>query len=374
MTSSNHNGFLIEPSVSWGRIFGECLLIFCLAKLMLVYEWSQMVNTGLSFLDSVMRGDSWWFKNIVEHGYMRETVTGDPLRNGQANWAFFPLFPLLTKAVTLLGFTTALAAIIVNQLFLLLALIVSYRIGLSLFQRQIALFLPLAIAVSPGNIWFMAAYSDMSYLFISLVAFYCLHRQSYWWFVWWGFLLALTRFTGFLLIVPLIISYWRNGNLFSAKKIWWLLLQSVLILCGLGVFMLVLYLRMGDALAFYHIQSAWGHLGTSWFTEPLQSWLTTWHSGVGHDRLFLVLVPLWLIILVWDKYYEEAAFAAVCLLAPLAAGSLWSYSRYVLGIYPFYLAIAVIARKSYIVGILLLLIAAFISAGYWTTWLNDGWV
>lgn len=374
MNSFSQTSFLIEPRVSWGRVFCECLLIFCLAKLMVVYEWSQIVNTGLSFVDSVMRGDSWWFKNIVEHGYMQRVLSDDPIRVGQANWAFFPLFPLLTKFVTLLGFSTAIAAIIVNQLFLLLALIVSYRIGLNLFSRQIALLLPLSIAVSPANIWFIAAYSDMSYLFISLLAFYCLSQRNYWWFVWWGFLLALTRFTGFLLIIPLIISYYRSGNLFTITKIWRLLLQCGLIFSGLGVFMLVLYLAMGDALAFYHIQSAWGHLGTSWFKEPLQSWLATWHSGVGHDRLFLALVPLWLIILVWDKYYEEAAFAAVCLLAPLAAGSLWSYSRYVLGIYPFYLAIAVIARKNYIVGILLLLIAAFISAGYWTTWLNDGWV
>lgn len=374
MNTPNQTNFLSTSPVSWWRIVGECLLIFCIAKLMVVYEWSQVVNTGLSFVDSVMRGDSWWFKNIVEHGYMHETVTGDPIRNGQANWAFFPLFPLLTKLVTFLGSSSSIAAIIVNQLFLLLALIISYRLALGMFSRQVALLLPLAIAVSPANIWFMAAYSDMSYLFISILAFYCLQRQSYWWFVFFGFLLALTRFTGFLMIVPLIISYWRNGYLLAGKKWWRLILQSALILSGLGAFMLVLYLTMGDPLAFYHIQSAWGHLGTSWFREPITSWLATWHSGVGHDRLFLVLVPLWLIILVWDKYYEEAAFALVCLLAPLAAGSLWSYSRYVMGIYPFYLAIAVIARKNYLLGILMLLLAAFISAGYWTTWLNDGWV
>lgn len=374
MNTKAPTNFLLEPRVSVGKIFFDCLIIFCLAKLMLVYEWSQVVNTGLSFVGSVMRGDSWWFKNIVEHGYMHQVLVGDPIRNGQANWAFFPLFPLITKVVTLLGFSSSIAAIIVNQLFLFLALVVGYKIGLLSFSRSIALIIPLAIAVSPANIWFMAAYSDMSYLFISMLAFYCLQRQSYWWFVFLGFLLALTRFTGFLLIVPLVISYWRNHNLLTDKKWRWLLLQIMLIISGLGVFMLVLYLTMGDPLAFYHIQSAWGHLGTSWFKEPLQSWLSTWHSGVGHDRLFLALVPLWLAVLLWDKYYEEAAFALVCLLAPLAAGSLWSYSRYVLGVYPLYLAIALIARKSYLLGLMLLLLAAFISAGYWTTWLNDGWV
>ena len=62
------------------------------------------------------------------------------------------------------------------------------------------------------------------------------------------------------------------------------------------------------------------------------------------------------------------------MLAPIAAGSLWSYSRYALGMYPFYLACGLIARKSYLLGLGILLIAVFISASYWTVWLNDGWV
>ena len=365
-------GFQVLPKRT---ILLDCIIIFALAKIMLVFEWSQVVNNGLPFVFSVMRGDSWWFKNIVEHGYMQQVLTNDPIRMGQANWAFFPFFPLLVKLVSLVGFTSDIAAIVVNQIQLFLALIVSYLLALQLFEqnRLAAMCVPLLIAMSPANIWFMAAYSDMTYLFISIVAFYCLHHDRLWWFTLCGFLLAFTRFTGFLLILPLVVYYLRQHK-FSKSERFKLVLQSLFILCGLVVFMLVLYVVMGDPLAFYHIQSAWGHLGTSWFTSPWQSLISTWGSGVGHDRLFVILVPFWLAILIWQRYYEEAIYGFFCMLAPIAAGSLWSYSRYALGMYPFYLACGLIARKNYLLGLGILLIAVFISASYWTVWLNDGWV
>lgn len=351
----------------------ECMAIFLVAKVMLMFEWNQVANSSLGFIFSIMRGDSWWFKNIVEHGYMHTVLTNDPIRMNQANWAFFPFFPLMVKAVTIFGFSTESASVIVNQVELFASLYFSYQLTLTYLPKQTAMFVPLAIAVSPANIWFLAAYSDMTYLLLTILAFYSLRLRSYWWFAIIGCLLSLTRFVGFLIILPLLIHYYRN-KMWSRRDLINLALQAFIILCGLLSFMFLLYEVMGDPIAFYHIQSAWGHLGTSWFSDPIGSIRGTWGSGVGHDRIFVVLLPIWLIVLIWNKYYEEAAFAFMSMLAPIAAGSLWSYSRYAMGLYPLYFAIALIARKNYIAGLAILLIATFISASYYTTWLSDGWV
>ncbi len=380
--SSHHT-----KSPSPREILIQSLLIFALGKLMLIFEWSQVVNTGLGFIDSVMRGDSWWFKNIVEHGYMHEVLTADPIRPLQANWAFFPLFPILTKLLSLVGLPSSIAAIIVNQTQLLLSLYLAYWLALKSLPPRAAVFVPLMIAMSPANIWFMAAYSDMTYLFLSIVAFYCLKSERLWWFALSGALLALSRFAGVFILAALIIHYLqrykcqRNQKLSNAPPvpdsqhiIIILLTQSIIVFSGLGAFMFTLYLIMGDPLAFYHIQSAWGHLGTNWWGNPWQTLLEIWNTGVAHDRLFLLLAPLWLSILIWEGYYAEAAFSFFCLLIPVAAGSLWSYSRYALGLYPFYLTIALIAKRSPPLALAILLLSVFISASYWTTWLNDGWV
>lgn len=353
----------------------QCLLIFFLAKVLLLFVWCHIENTGFDFVHSVMRWDSWWFQSIVEHGYMQELVgIADEVHKNQANWAFFPLFPLLTKLFTFFGLTSEVAAIVVNQVELLGSMYFAYLLGLKSLSRQEALFIPLAIAFSPGNIWFMAAYSDMTFLFLSILAFYCLSSRSLWLFAVVGFFLALSRFTGFLIILPLIVYYLRNG-MYKQKQLLKLSGQCLLIVSGLIVFMLVLYLRMGDPLAFYHVQGAWNHLQTSWFSHPWDSLLGTWNSAITvDDRLFCLLVPLWVALLIWDKFYEEAVYGLACLIMPIAAGALMSYNRYTLGIYSFYLAIGLLARKSYLAAILILTSAAYISGIYWVGWLSGKWV
>ena len=353
----------------------QCLLIFLLAKMLLLFIWYHIESTGFDFVHSVMRWDSWWFQSIVERGYMRELVSvTDEVHKNQANWAFFPLFPLLTKLFTFLGLTSELAAIVVNQIELLGSMYFAYLLGLKNLSRQEALFIPLAIAFSPGNIWFMAAYSDMTFLFFSILAFYCLNSKHLWLFAAVGFLLALSRFTGFLIILPLIVYSLRNG-MFQQKQLLSLTGQCLLIISGLMLFMLVLYLKMGDPLAFYHVQGAWNHLQTSWFSHPWDSLMGTWSSAItADDRLFCVLVPLWVVLLVWDKFYEEAIYALACLITPIAAGALMSYNRYTLGIYSFYLAIALLARKSYLAAMLIFASVACISGIYWISWLSGKWV
>ena len=355
------------------KTLGHCLIIFTLAKIVLLGEWLFVVHTSMSFIDSIMRYDSWWFKSIAEHGYMHSVLLNDPIRPGQANWAFFPLFPLLVKVVSSIGVSTYVAAIIVNQSELFLSLYFAYLLALNHLPARAAIFVPLSIAMSPGNTWFLAAYSDITFLFLTILAFYCLTVRRYWCFAIVGYFLSMSRFVGFLIIIPLLIHYWRK-HMSHKSQICALMLQLLIVISGLLSFMLVLYLVMGDPWAYYHIQSAWGHLGTNWVSQPWQSIMSTWNSGVDHDRICLILLPVWLLILVIERYYEEAAFSFMCMLAPLAAGSLWSFSRYALGLYPLYFAIALVARKNYLFGLGVLIITVVIQAYYWSIWLTGGWV
>lgn len=350
----------------------ECCIIFVIAKLMLLYEYYIAVNNGLGFLDSVMRGDSWWFHYTIQNGYMTSPLTNDPIRMGQANWAFFPLYPIICKAIYFISnFEISLIEILVNQLELFLCLIISYKLALKTQPKQSAIFLPLIIATSPANIWFIAAYSDMTFLLLTIIAFDRLSNKQYWQFAIAGFLLSLSRFVGFLIIIPLLIKSMRNNQRQPNKN---LIIQALIIMSGLFSFMLYLYIKAGDALAFYHIQSAWGHLNTKWLTSPIDSFIKTWHTGVSHDRVFLIIATASLMLLIIEKKYEEFSFAFLCIIAPIVAGSLWSFSRYLLGLYPFYLSIALINQRSNLVGIGILVILAFISADYCNTWLNGNWV
>ena len=358
------------------NIFTQCLLIFIFAKLILVTQWIYFTHTGLDFVNSVMRYDSGWFQGIIEHGYMDKAFDASSKSTpNQANWAFFPLFPLLTKFITLFGFSWSISAIIINQTQLFTSLYFAYLLAQKYLLKSYAVFVPLAIAFSPANIWFMAAYSDMTFLFLSILAFYCLSSRWYWRFALFGFLLALSRFVGFLIFIPLILNYWRNDNL-DKHQILNLIVQILIIISGLLVFCLVLYFKTGDPIAFYHIQSAWGHLQTHWFSHPLATFIDAWNSTTPYisEHGFLIVAPIWLLVLIYYRYYEEASFSFFCLIIPVAAGGLFSYNRYSLGMYPLYLAISLVARKSYILGLLIILFSSYVSWVYWDGWLNGNWI
>jgi hypothetical protein len=301
-------------------------------------------------------------------------LTNDPIRMNQANWAFFPLYPMICKMIVgLSGLNAALVEIGVNQIELIICLCIVYKMALQNMSPNSALILPLVIAFSPANIWFIAAYSDMTYLLLTVLVFRSYAAKRYWLAAFLGYFLSLSRFVGIVIIVSHLISYWRNNQL-DPRNIVKLLLQAIIISAGLLTFMVYLHFKCGDALAFYHIQAAWGHLSTDWLHEPVKSLTDTWHSGVDHDRFFLLLAPFFLVILLLYKRFEEFAFAFLCLLAPIVAGSLWSYSRYLLGIYPIYLSISLLHKRYQLLALGVLLLLVFISAGYYNDWFNDRWV
>lgn len=353
----------------WTNVF----IIFILAKLLMLYAYST-VNNGGGFIHSVMRADSWWFDNIIHNGYMMQVLTNDPIRMNQANWAFFPLYPMLCKLmIGITGLNAAIVEVAVNQTELLICLFLTYKMALKNMSPNSAIFLPLVIAFSPANIWFLAAYSDMTYLLFTVLVFQAYRVKRYWLAALLGYFLTLSRFVGIVIIVSHLISYWQYKQ-FNLRNSIELVLQLIIISSGLLTFMVYLHFKCGDALAFYHIQAAWGHLSTDWLHTPLKSFMDTWHSGVEHDRFFLAIAPFFLVILLLHKRFAEFAFAFLCLLAPILAGSLWSYSRYVLGIYPIYLSISLLHRRYPLLALGVLLLFVFISAGYYNDWFNDRWV
>lgn len=54
--------------------------------------WNMLHNTNNTFVSSLMQWDAGWYKYTIENGYSLEPTNG-----AQANWAFFPLYPLIVK-------------------------------------------------------------------------------------------------------------------------------------------------------------------------------------------------------------------------------------------------------------------------------------
>ncbi|MGH2516893.1 MAG: mannosyltransferase family protein, partial [Ktedonobacterales bacterium] len=155
------------------------------------------------------RWDAVPFLFIAQHGY---TTAG--------NGAFFPLYPLLTGAVTLVvGSAHALlAAMVVSNLGALAAFI-----GLALLAASesnpskegpsdsVEPFAALRIfAAYPFAFLLVAPYADGVFLGLAFFALYCLRGRLWRWAALCVFLATLTQPTGLILVAPLVWEYWKE--------------------------------------------------------------------------------------------------------------------------------------------------------------------
>lgn len=353
------------------RVFYESLIIFILTRLAFALEnniiirITKKLQPGKGFLELINQWDSVWYIGIIRHGYMLTPLTEPAGMVGQADWAFFPLLPIFAKIFCLLGFSPELSGIIVNQIAFFVCIWIFYLILLDYVTHNQALFGTFILAISPFNIFVSATYSDTLFLLFSLLAFYNLKKKNYWLSAICGALLSATRFFGIIyLVVYLYDAFFINRRISFG-----LVIQSLLISSGLLAFMIYLYLHIGDPLAFYHIQKAWGHMAVDWFSHPFDAIAITFMSGQTYAKWFFILSLIWVPYLFYKKMYEYAIFSGLCLAAPLAVGTLWSYTRYSLSLFTFYLVIALITNRSQSLRYIVLLLTIILHFGFYLLWM-----
>src|SRR5688572_5134823 len=155
-------------------------------------------------LAPLARWDSVWYLRVADSGY------GDSAPRA----AFFPLYPLLVRAIaTPLGGSYAallIAAYLVSLAAFFGALVVLFRLTELELGRRLARPALLLLALFPAALYFGAPYSESLFLLLAVVAFYAA-RSGRW--AWAGTCAALasgTRSAGLLLLIPLGLLWWSS--------------------------------------------------------------------------------------------------------------------------------------------------------------------
>ena len=339
-------------------------------------------------VDVWARWDSVFYLRIAEHGY-------DAAHASSA--AFYPLYPaavgILGRAFAghyvLAGVAVSLAACLGS--FLLLYRLAEERIGADAARRA-----TLYAALFPTALFFQAVYSESLFLLLALGAFVLAERGRFLSAGGVTGLAMLTRPVGVALLPALAILAWRSR-------------QRGLSLAKLGagslafaVYPLVLWQQMGDPWAFLRAQDVWnrrlsyaGPLGGIWdglraavagvrqlasgsHTESTWPVLDTDPMRAAALNLatfaFLVLF-LALAVVVWRRFGAPyGVFSALSLAIPLSFPTerwpLLSLPRFGLVVFPFFLVLAVLARRprvhTTVVAVSSLLLG--ISVAQWALW------
>src|SRR2546426_1813240 len=166
------------------------------------------VNT-LAFFTSWNRWDAANYVRIAQFGYQRFYDT-----------ASFPLFPLLISATAhLLGsWSYLLAGTLLSNAALLGSLFVIYQLAVESQGEQVAGRTLLYLCIFPTAFFFFAAYNESLFLLLTTGAFLALRHRRWWLAGLLGFLAALTRSAGVLLVVPYLYELWIARENVTASR------------------------------------------------------------------------------------------------------------------------------------------------------------
>jgi hypothetical protein len=197
---------------------------------------------GDFLLSPLARWDSTWYLGIAADGY------------SGASSAFFPLYPLLVRALAPTGSPAALLVMsyAVSLAALAGALYLLHRLAAIELGERFAAPTVALLALFPGALWLGAPYSESLFLLLSVGAFYAA-RTDRW--AWAGICAALasgTRSAGVVLVVPLLVLWWQSPAR-RARNLGWVALAPA----GLAAYSLYLALTIGDGFAYMHLQEVW---------------------------------------------------------------------------------------------------------------------
>ena len=318
----------------------SCLFVYGSGQ---VAYWTSGAQTGK--LADFCQWDCGWYSRLIRDGY--DVFPQSGAYKGFASWAFFPLFPLTTKACQWLlqldVFTATVLASKFEYFTAILAFLLWMRPHLEGLNEYF--FAAALVALNPYLIYGHAGYSEPLYFTLCCLGFWALERQKWILAGILGACLSASRLVGLFFSLAYVIVVLRELGWRYLLKDRSLRILIGLALCplGLALYALYLYHRAGDALAFVHIQVAWGRAATNPLVVmadsfQLNGWFRVWSVMAAAG----LLVSAWLI----RRRPEYGIFLAISILLAMSSGLPWSFPRYLWWQPPLLYAIFLCLRRS----------------------------
>lgn len=269
--------------------------------------------------------------------------------------AFFPVYPLLisffsnpnpNNLLSSLINSTVVGLIISNSCFIL-ALIFIWELIKIDYSKKIAYLTIILIIVFPTSFYFGSLYSESFFLLMSVLSFY-FARKGLWFYAGiFGAISTATRIFGIFLLPALLIEA-RMQKISLSKMIW-----IFMIPLGMGSYMWFLNSTIGDPVAFYHLQKIVGEQHQSgiillpqvYFRYIKMIATTNINNPIFQTIVLELITGLLFLILPVYGYFKKIRFsyliyAMLSFLTPTVQGSFSSTPRYVIVLFPAFLAAA----------------------------------
>jgi len=203
------------------------------------------------FLSHLASFDGVHYTQIADNGY------------AQNEQAFFPLYPLLIKALTFVTHNRLASGLLIAN--------ISFLIGLIVFQKYLKIIFPknksqlfwtfFFLLVFPTSFFFGAVYTEGLFFLLFILSLYFLKKKNYWLAGLFAAFSSLTRLIGIFLVIPFLFSFFYEKRLSYKHFFSWVDRHILLVLSpfvGFSLYCIYLWKTVGDPLFFFHAQPSFG--------------------------------------------------------------------------------------------------------------------
>ena len=320
---------------------------------------SVLIGTATHIVSQSPRGvpsylkifDVWdgsWYVRIAESGYH---VHFDKF----PDYVWFPLYPLLIRLFSIFTFGNYLvAAIVLSNVCLVLAMIFIYRYTELLLGRPLARRSILYLAIFPLSFVFSIAYPASLKLLLVAAAFYFAETGRWRHAGIVGMLAAATNPLGVFICFPLVLIYLRKKDFLRKRaagrpRLGLQVLWLALIPLGIVAYYAYLYFLTGN---FWADVDGEGHFGRSFglFFSTIFNSLRLANTGsvlALLDLAFMGMYGALLAFMLWTRRFrlEHFLLAALFVIIPLSTGQTDGIGRYGMAAFPFFWALAALGEK-----------------------------
>jgi len=326
--------------------------------------------------------DAQWFIATAEHGYPYKLFSD----RAYSTTAFFPLYPLLIRLVSLTGLSLDAAALLIPNVAFLGALYYLYRLVRLDYPAAVATRALWLLALFPTAIVFFIPYTESLYVLLAVLTLWHLRRRQWLAAGIAGALGALTRQSGIVLALPYLVEWYASvngrwsmvdGKTLSKENVsdtqflhrpstidhrLRTLAPVALMPLAVAAHLALLWRLTGSPTAFLAVQRAWHrHLDWPWagITATVQRWNLPDNTGHQvHIVVELATLALFLPLLVVGLRHAPirpsytvyaAAVWLAALISPAIADNYWlpimSSSRFALSVFPSFIVLALLLRR-----------------------------
>ena len=296
------------------------------------------------------KGDVGWYMNIANDGYEARPFSATQL----ANWAFYPLWPLLLHISHYLPLDMMVWGIWLANALSIVAIVGVYLLVLLDFDQQAAILTALFTVAFPGAYFFIRPGPEALFLLLVVFSLYAARKQ-YWLIAGvLGALATLARLNGFLLFLVLLFMYYRQYKATRHHRV--TVISLFLIPTVLLLHMAYLYNLTGNFFASLDIQSAWNNLLSYPFSAMVHFISTpvlvdygSWNLvPVSFVFVFGSVVLTIVAIVMWHQKRFPAdwlLYMILSLILVVSRNNLNGLLRYLVVVFPLFLTLALLVRQ-----------------------------